>query len=121
MFGMSVPPSIYLSTRPTDMRKSINGLCGEVQNFLNRNTTDGSLFVFLNHRRDKVKLLFWDADGYWLWYKRLEAGTFQMPQFSAEASGVVLEHETLHCLLYGIDLASIKKRKRFNLKCKEQC
>jgi transposase len=116
MFGLSVPPNIYLSTRPTDMRKSINGLCGEVQNFLGRSSTDGSLFVFINHRRDKVKLLFWDNDGYWLWYKRLEAGTFQIPLLSADASGVILEHDTLHCLLYGIDLCSIKKRKRFCIK-----
>ena len=115
MFGAVSASSIYLCTRSTDMRKSIDGLCGEVNNFLSKSPTDGALFVFLNARRDKVKLLLWDKDGYWLFYKRLEAGTFQMPPFCAGATSISLQPEMLSCLLSGIDLRSVKKRKRFSL------
>jgi transposase len=119
MFGPSGSLSIYLCTRSTDMRKSIDGLCGEANNFIGKTPTDGSLFVFLNARRDKVKLLWWDKDGYWLFYKRLEAGTFQMPQFCPGSTSVAMQRDMLTCLLSGIDLGSVKKRKRFSLKSEQ--
>lgn len=79
MFGLTAPAAVYLSTRPTDMRKAMDGLCGEVSDYLGDEPTDGSLFVFYNRRRDKLKMLYWDRDGYWVFYKRLEAGTFELP------------------------------------------
>lgn len=97
------------------MRKSIDGLCGEAQDYVGHNPVDGSLFVFYNRRRDKLKMLWWDRDGYWVWYKRLEAGTFQMPLFDGSATSVTLSGDDLHLILSGIDLASVKKRKRFRL------
>jgi transposase len=115
MTGISLPPLIFLSTRVTDMRKSIDGLCGEAQDYVGHNPVDGSLFVFYNRRRDKLKMLWWDRDGYWVWYKRLEAGTFQMPLFDGSATSVALSGDDLHLILSGIDLASVKKRKRFRL------
>ena len=119
MLGLSAPLSIYLCTRSTDMRKSIDGLCGEANNFIGKSPTDGSLFVFLNGRRDKVKLLWWDKDGYWMFYKRLEVGTFQMPQFCVGSASVTMQRDMLTCLLSGIDLESVKRRKRFSLKSKD--
>jgi transposase len=115
MTGFSLPPLIFLSTRVTDMRKSIDGLSGEAQDYVGHNPVDGSLFVFYNRRRDKLKMLWWDRDGYWVWYKRLEAGTFQMPPFDGSATSVALSGDDLHLILSGIDLASVKKRKRFRL------
>jgi len=116
MIGLTLPAAVFLSTRVTDMRKSIDGLCGEVSDYLGCNSVDGSLFVFYNRSRDKLKLLFWDGDGYWVLYKRLEAGTFQMPAITGEITSLQLSSEQLHLILYGIDLDSVKRRKRFHQK-----
>ena len=115
MIGITLPASMYLSTRPTDMRKSIDGLCGEVQDYLRRDPVEGSLFVFFNRRRDKLKMLWWDRDGYWVLYKRLEAGTFQMPVFDNASSGISLSADQLQLILAGIDLNSVRHRKRYCL------
>jgi transposase len=95
------------------MRKAIDGLCGEVHNYLGCDSVDGSLFVFYNRRRDKLKLLFWDHDGYWVLYKRLEAGTFQMPAIEDGVSRIGLDGDQLQMILAGIDLDFIKRRKRY--------
>lgn len=113
MIGLTLPTTIFLSARVTDMRKSIDGLCGEVNNFLGGNPLDGSLFVFYNRSRDKLKLLFWDRDGYWVLYKRLEAGTFQMPLTTADTISIPLDTSQLQLILAGIDLNSIRQRKRY--------
>ena len=68
---------VFLCTRPTDMRKSFDGLLGMVHEHLGQDPLSGHLFLFLNRRRDRVKILFWEPDGLVIWYKRLEAGTFQ--------------------------------------------
>jgi len=70
MTGFSLPAAMFLSTRVTDMRKSIDGLCGEVHEYLGCEPMDGHLFVFYNRRRDKLKFLFRDRDGYRVMYKR---------------------------------------------------
>jgi transposase len=95
------------------MRKSIDGLCGEVRDYLGCNPMDGTLFVFYNRRRDKIKLLLWDRDGYWVFFKRLEIGKFQKPLVSAEATHVSLDGSQLQLILSGIDLSSVKRLKRF--------
>jgi transposase len=115
MTGFTLPVSVFLSSRATDMRKSIDGLCGEVHNYLGCESMDGSLFVFYNRRRDKLKLLFWDRDGYWVLYKRLEAGTFQMPVVPDGAKRIALAGEQLQLILYGIDLDSVRHRKRYRV------
>jgi transposase len=115
MSGITLPGSVFLSTRVTDMRKSIDGLCGEVSNYLGFEPMDGSLFVFYNSRRDKLKLLFWDRDGYWVMYKRLEAGTFQMPAIDTETKHIILTSEQLQLIFYGIDLHSVRHRKRYRM------
>jgi transposase len=114
MFGLTGPASIFLSTRATDMRKSIDGLCGEVQDYIGRDPVDGSLFVFLNRRRDKVKMLWWERDGFWVFYKRLEAGTFQMPQAATgDERQWMLSAAQLQLILCGVDLRSVRMRKRY--------
>lgn len=114
MLGIEGPSAIYLSTRPTDMRKSIDGLSGEVQDYLGRDPVEGSLFVFLNRRRDKIKMLWWERDGFWIFYKRLEAGTFQLPQADqSDQRRWVLSGPQLQLILSGVDLHSVRMRKRY--------
>ena len=115
MFSFSTASSIFLSDRPVDFRKQFDGLCGEVLDYLGRNPQDGSLFVFYNKRRDRMKLLFWQADGFWLFYKRLEAGTFQVPLNKQDGKCIHLSGDELQLILSGIDLTSIKRRKRYHM------
>jgi transposase len=110
---------IFLCTRPTDMRKSFDGLVGLVREFLGQDPLSGHLFLFLNRRRDRVKLLVWDRDGLVIHYKRLEAGTFQQldPSESARhasgTAGLELSVADLALLLNGIDLVTARHRKRY--------
>lgn len=112
---LSLPPQlrVFLCTRPTDMRKSFDSLAALAQEHLARDVLQGGLFVFLNRRRDRVKLLWWDGDGLALFYKRLEAGTFQLPPAGAGAAGLELDATELSLLLSGVDLASVKRRPRY--------
>ena len=116
---LSIPPtvSIFLYTQPADMRKSFDGLWALTVEHLGRDPLRGGLFVFINKRRDRMKLLYWDIDGIAVWAKRLERGTFQMPQVDAEATSVVLSATELTLLLRGIDLKSVRQRKRYRRQC----
>jgi transposase len=113
MLSAGLGASIYLSTRVTDFRKGIDGLCGEVREYLGADPLGGGLFVFYNRRRDRLKLLWWDRDGYWVCCKRLEAGTFQIPAVGGQGNLCTLSAEQLQLMLYGIDLASVRHRKRY--------
>jgi len=101
------------------MRKSFDGLTGLVQECFGQDPLTGHLFLFLNRRRDRVKILFWERDGLVIWYKRLEAGTFQQLDPAARAdralgqAGLELTATDLALLLTGIDLASARRRKRY--------
>jgi transposase len=101
------------------MRKSFDGLFGMVREFLGQDPLSGHLFLFLNRRRDRAKILFWDRDGLVIWYKRLEAGSFQSldptpraAQVSGSA-GLELSGTELALILGGIDLATARHRKRY--------
>ena len=85
MFGLTGGVSIWLCSRPTDMRKAYNGLSGEVREFMGHEPLSGSLFVFVNKRRDRMKILVWEHHGFWLLCKRLEAGRFQLAQSMDDA------------------------------------
>jgi transposase len=102
---------IFLCTRATDMRKSFDGLSGLVQECFQQELLTGHLFLFLNRRRDRLKILHFDRDGLVIWYKRLESGSFEMP--AAGDDGVELEPAQLAMILSGIDLQSARRRKRF--------
>lgn len=80
MFSLNSDYRYYLYQPACDMRKSFDGLCGLVTNELNREPTDGSVYVFLNRRRTHLKLLHWESGGFVLYYKRLEQGCFALPQ-----------------------------------------
>lgn len=104
---------IFLYTEAVDLRKSFDGLSGLVsQAFPEENLLSGHLFLFLNRRRDRIKILHWDTDGLVIWYKRLEAGSFEIPS-TMENGGVELRPAQLAMILSGIDLQSARQRKRF--------
>ena len=113
MLSLPANVRIWLCATPTDMRKSFDGLSGLVQSVFERDLLEGHLFLFVNRRRDRVKLLWWDRDGLALWYKRLESGTFETPRVVADQSHVELDTTEMAMLLGGVSLASVKRRKRY--------
>lgn len=118
MLSLSLPGRIFLCTLPTDMRKSFDSLAGLVQEQLGQDPLAGDLFVFRSKRGDRVKLLYWDQDGLAIWYKRLEEGTFGLPAASDERGrvgehGLVLRPAELALLLGGIDLANVRRHRRY--------
>jgi hypothetical protein len=117
-----VPPQIkvFAALAPTDMRKSFHGLTGIVEKELRRQIEGGDLFLFFNRRRDRLKVLFFTGDGTVILYKRLERGTFEAldaPQEQTSESPsrrcLILKIDELRLLLEGIELSSIKRRKRW--------
>jgi transposase len=104
---------IWLSTAPADMRKGFDSLAALVREHLGHDPLSGHLFLFVGRHRDRIKILYWDRDGFALWYKRLEEGTFRLPSAKSVGASVELKASELAMLLAGIDLTSIKRRKRF--------
>jgi len=112
---------IYIATSPVDMRKSFDGLSAIVKNSFHKNPLDGTFFVFINRPADRLKILYWDRDGYALWYKRLEAGRFRIPVALTEEGEPValISAAQLAMLLEGIEPVIVKQQKRFSLKTTE--
>lgn len=104
---------IYLCQQATDMRKSFDSLAMLVQCVIEQDPLSGYLFVFRNKRGNSLKLLYWDRDGYAIWYKRLEKGTFSIPVNLTE--DFQLEHHQYSMMLEGIDFTEIKRKTRFSL------
>lgn len=113
MITFSFPKEIFIANNHTDFRKCFDGLCGEVISSMNSDPLSGALFVFYNKRRDRLKMIVWDNDGFWLFYKRLEEGTFEVPILTSDQRCVMLSPEQLQLMLCGIELGSIRKRKRY--------
>jgi len=95
------------------MRKSFDGLSGIVRSAFDADPLDGSLFLFINRRRDRLKILYWDRDGLALWYKRLEAGTFEVLACHNDQGHVEIDATQLAMILNGVSLHSAKRRKRY--------
>ena len=113
MLSLALPIEIFLCLEPTDLRCGFDRLSQRASEHARRNVLHGGLFVFLNRRRDRLKLLYWDNDGLAVWYKRLEAGTFQLPAAAKDAKSVTLRPSELALILSGIDLTSVRRRKRY--------
>ena len=106
---LNLPPSVkvFIAAEVTDMRKSIDALSEVVQSTLNKDPFSGHLFVFCNKRGDKIKILYWDRNGFCLWYKRLERGVFRLPKVQAKV--FMIAPNELNLLLEGIDLTDRKR------------
>jgi transposase len=100
---------VYLACGTTDMRKSINGLSAIVESSFKLDPFDEAAFVFCNRSRDRVKILSWDTDGFWLYFKRLEKGKFKWPSAGEEAT-MSLTGEELNILLNGARVEQKLKR-----------
>ena len=103
MFSFPNQTKVYLAVHPVDMRKSFNGLWAETSEVLKEDPFSGALFVFANKRRDRIKILYWDGSGVWVFAKRLEKGRFSWPPGS-DVCKLSLTPQALGMLLEGIDL-----------------
>ena len=104
---------VFLHTPATDLRKGFDALSGLVTTAFSQDPTSGHLFLFVNRRRDRLKILYWDCDGLAIWYKRLETGSFQLPMINRDAVSIEMSSTQLALILSGIDLRSARQRKRY--------
>jgi transposase len=111
---LSWPPTvrIYLCAAATDMRKGFDSLADLVQSTMALDPMTGHLFVFRSRRGDRLKVLWWDRDGFCLWYKRLERGSFRFP--ACAGATVEVKAADLAMILEGIDPASVRRRPRYS-------
>jgi transposase len=109
----SLTVGVYLCTAPTDMRKGFDTLAALVSEHLGRDPLSGDLFLFLSRGRDRIKALLWEADGFTIWYRRLEAGTYRLPAYPPGQTSVTLKASELAMLLDGIDLKSVRRVQRY--------
>ncbi len=103
----------FVYRHAADMRKGFDGLCGLVFNEFLMSPLSGDVFIFLNHRRNRIKILHWQGDGFAIYHKRLESGTFEIPINNDAEKSIEINASTIQLILEGINLSSIKKRKRF--------
>lgn len=114
MIHLPASVRVYLCTSACDMRKSFDGLHALVTQAMRMDAFAGHLFVFSNRRKDRVKVLYWDRDGFAVWAKRLEEGTYAIPfEADGEERRREITVEELGALLSGIDLSEAKRRKRY--------
>ncbi len=121
MLSLSHTLKIFLYAPAVDLRKSFDGLSSLVlQAFPEEDLLSGGLFLFFNKRRDRIKIIYWDADGLAIWYKRLEAGSFQIPPQENPAAAIELQSAQLSMILGGVDLSSVRLRKRYQKPLKKK-
>lgn len=116
---IALPPQVrvFLYRLPTDMRKSFHGLVALTESALKQDPLSGSLFVFVNRRRDRIKILYWGQAGFCIWYQQLQKGTYQLPDEPSleERETIEVTRSQLSLILDGIDLSSARQRRRFQL------
>ena len=121
MLNLTKETRIFAYTGVTDMRKGFNGLSGIVREEFQSDPTDGSLFMFINRRRDRMKLLYFDGGGFWLYYRLLESGTFEKLASVPGSCQLQMDATELSMLLSGVSLvASQQRRKRYSGKAARQ-
>jgi transposase len=113
MLALTDQLKIFVYTSPTDLRKGINGLSGLVREELEADPLDGSLFVFINKRRDRLKILHFESGGFWIYYRVLEAGTLETLTNPTSAAAITIDSTELAMLLSGVKLTGAHRRKRF--------
>ncbi len=117
MLNITSHARIYAYTKPADMRKGFNGLSGIIRSEFQSDPTDGSLFLFVNRRRDRMKLLHFDGGGFWLYYRLFESGTFEQLVSKGDSCRLQIGSTELTMLLSGVSLKAFgRRRKRFDNK-----
>lgn len=111
MLHLSPAVKYYLYTGNTDMRKGFDSLCGIISSQMELNALNGAVFIFINRKRNQVKLLLWEGDGLSLYYKRLEQGTYERP--AGDGTSLSLTSQQLQFILQGVVLQKIQFRKRY--------
>jgi transposase len=104
---------IFVCLTPIKMQFSFDTLMGVAQKTFDQDPLSGHLFLFFNRKRDRIKILFWDVDGFCIWYKRLEVGAFQLPVATEGDQGIELNSHQLNQLLGGLDLRNGRRRRRY--------
>ena len=104
----------------SDMQKRYDGLSGMVINEFKMSPLSGDVFVFISKPRNKIKILHWQGDGFVIYSKRLEKGTFELPKLNSGNASIEISSDQLQFILSGIYLSSIKKRKRYEHKIVEK-
>lgn len=107
---------VFVALEPTNLRRSYDGLAALVSGTFGRDVFEGDAFVFLNRRGTQVRILYWAGDGYCIWMKRLEAGTFRRLEGSGGQTLLEVDAGELAMLLSGIDAVQVKRRKRYGRK-----
>lgn len=113
MLHLSSSCKYYLYCGNTDMRKGFDSLSGIVSSKMNEDAISGSVFIFLNKKHNQVKLLLWEGDGFGLYHKRLEQGTYELPYVDDKTNSLSLSSQQLQLILQGISLKSVRRRKRY--------
>lgn len=113
MLNFTHQTRVFLFLDPVDMRKSFRGLCQLAESQLKEDPASGHWFAFINRRGDRLKLLGWDGQGFWIWYKRLESGVFQKPKADNNPSQLEIDVTQLSLIINGIDLNSAHRRTRY--------
>lgn len=113
MIHLPASVRVYVCLAPCDMRRSFDGLHALVRDHLELDAFAGHLYLFASRRRDRLKILYWDRDGFALWSKRLEEGTYAILSAELPSRRIEMTPEELGALLSGIDLSTATRRKRY--------
>jgi transposase len=115
MIHLPASVRVYLCLSPCDMRRSFDGLHALVRDHLQLDALAGHLYLFANKRKDRVKILYWDRDGFAVWAKRLEEGNYEIPKAldTSDSPRYEMTVEELGALLSGIDLSTATRHKRY--------
>ncbi len=114
MFSLSSSQRYFLYTGVADMRKSFDGLSGLVRTYMKQDPLSGDVYIFVNRRRNQIRLLVWDRSGFAYYAKRLEKGTFELPVIKEGVLSHAVRWEELVMMLEGVSLRSIRRRKRYS-------
>jgi transposase len=115
MLNLNSATSYFWYNGVADMRKGFDALCGIVQEHMHTNVLQGGVYIFVNRKRNQIKLLHFEGDGLAIYYKRLEKGVYELPSITAGSTSATIDMLQLQLILQGIVLNSIRKKKRFSL------
>ena len=116
MLSISPAVKIFLYAEPADLRRGYDGLASLVTEAMGEDPLSGHLYLFINRRHNRIKLLYWAGDGYAIWMKRLERGSFELPASTSQSRSVKITAGQLALILEGIELSSVRRRKRYPLR-----